>query len=98
MNKMIFKDFNGDLYETGNLGERSALPHIDKRFEHLLPVETISTDRMRGIVAGLNIKCTRALTVDEANTLVLTIKKFIISEINKSEKFYVDRKGGKKGD
>ena len=91
MKKLIFKDLDGDLCEADVNGIDTALPFIQKRIERNMPVETVDSEKLKKHIESMNINCTRALSAKEANVLVATIKRYVINEINKAEKFYVKR-------
>lgn len=93
MSRFISRDLQGDLIEVSTPKQQSALPQIQKRIERAMPVETVSTDYIKGVVSRINFEFSRDLKADEAKTLVNAVKKLIIQEVDNAEKFYVSRKG-----
>ena len=96
METIRYTDLDGKTYEQKIAGEKSALPYIQKRFERLIPVETISTDDLRATIQSIAVDVQRNLTPAEVQQAVDAIKNFMLQEIDNAEKYYVDRKGGKK--
>ena len=96
MKAFRYIDHDGEEYEVGALREDSALPYIQKRLGEVVPKETVDAEKLKRLVAGIEIDVQRNITPDEANTMVNTIKTYIIQEIDKAEKYYLG-KGAKKG-
>lgn len=96
MKKFRYRDFQGNLWEQKDLKIDSALPYIGKRINNCAPKETVDADRLKKIIASIAVDCQRSITPDEANTMVESIKNFIIGEIDKAEKFYVNKERLKK--
>lgn len=97
MTTIRFRGLDGDLYEAEVKKADTAFKQIEQRLERAIPVETIDSDRLKNFIATTNITCSRDLTAKEANTLVLTIKRLIINEIDKSPKYYVSKNKGDTG-
>lgn len=95
--KYRFKGIDGDLYEAVYEKADTAFERLQERIKRAMPVETIDSDRLKNFIATTNITCSRDLTAKEANTLVLTIKRLIINEIDKSPKYYVSKNKGDTG-
>lgn len=98
-----YKDFrDGDWYEARVNGIDSALHAINEKIARNMPLETVDADKLKANIASININCSRGLTAKEANTLVFSMKQLVIQEINKADKYYVDRsqkiKKDKKGE
>lgn len=92
MKTFRYKDFrDGEWYEAKVSGINNALPIIQEKIERNMPVETVDADKLKKLVASLNITCHKDLTKEEANKLVTTILGYIIGQIDKAEKYYVDR-------
>ena len=102
MKKFIFKDRDGDWCEAKINGINNAMPYIERRIERSMPVETIEVSKIKELVSSMNVTCHRDLTKEEANKLVTTILGYIIGQIDKADKYYVDRsqiiKKNKKGE
>ena len=98
MQTIRFKDLDGDWCEAKTKKETSALEHIYKRIKEVAPIETLETEAAKKAVISFNVNFERGLTPDEAQSLVNALKVYILKEIDKAEKYYVDRKdsGGKK--
>ena len=60
-----------------------------------MPKETVDADKLKKLIDGIAIDVQRNITPDEANTMVETIKTYIIQEIDRAEKYYLG-KGDKK--
>ena len=92
-----FRGLDGDLYEAETKKGETAFRQINQRLERAIPVETIDSEKLKNFIATTNITCSRNLTAKEANTLVLTIKRLIINEIDNSPKYYVSKNKGDRG-
>lgn len=91
MKKFIYKDHQGDWCEAKINGINNAMPYIERRIERSMPVETIEVAKIRELVSSMKVTCHRDLTKEEANKLVTTILGYIIGQIDKADKYYVDR-------
>lgn len=97
MTKYQFKGIDGDWYEAVVNKEDSALEHIQKRIENFMPIEAIDAEKFKEKISTLNIVCQRDLTAKEANALVSVIKKYVLQEIDKADKYYVSKSSKGKG-
>ena len=91
MRTFRYTDFEGNKKVQKQLGEDSALPYITRRIEYFMPKETVEADKLKAMVASIEIDCQRDITPEEANGLVKTIKDYIIDEIDRLDKYYVSR-------
>lgn len=92
MKTFKYKDFrDGEWYEAKVSGINNALPLIQEKIERNMPVETIDADKLKKLIASMNVTCHKDLTKEEANKLVTTILGYIIGQIDKADKYYVDR-------
>lgn len=96
MRSFEYTDFEGNKKIQKQLGENSALPYITRRIEYFMPKETVEADKLKAMVASIEIDCKRDITPEEANKLVTTIKDYIIDEIDRLDKYYVSRTDKKK--
>lgn len=83
---------DGKEYEIWQPRIDTAFEFIRKRLERSVPVETIEAEKLKSIVAGLDVDVQRPITPTEANQMVSTIKEYIIGEIESAKKFYVSEK------
>ena len=86
MNKWNQYQF-GKIYEVGRNSQTSALEDLNKRFEHLLPVELIEADQMRKMIRGVNVKCDRGLDPQEVESMLESFKSFLIRSIDSMDKW-----------
>ena len=91
MKKFRYTDFDGKTYERVIKCEFSALPYIQKRIEHSMPVETINSDKLRATVNSIAVDVQRNLTPAEVQQMLDAIKQFLLQEIDDAEKYYVNR-------
>lgn len=91
MKSIEYTDFDGKRKKTWQPRIDNALPIINERIAHAMPIETVSADRIKALIDSIEIDCQRDITKDEAYTMLKTIKGFLIQEIDKAEKFYVKR-------
>ena len=92
MKTIIFKDFDGHEWSVSQPRIDSAFPEIMKRLKEVVPVETVDAEKIKNMVASIEIDCQRDITPAEANKLVSTIKQYIIQEIDVAEKYYIGKK------
>lgn len=93
MRSYLFQDMDGEWLEARCSQEDSALSHINKRLERVVPVETVDTDTLKKAILSFNVEFERNLTPQEATVLVNALKAHLLNEVTKMEKFYVSRKG-----
>lgn len=91
MKRFIYKDHQGDWCEARVNKIDNAMPYIERLIERNMPVETVDADKLKKLIASLNVTCHKDLTKEEANKLVTTILGYIIGQIDKADKYYVDR-------
>ena len=97
MKRFVYKDRDGDWYEAVANGIDNLLPLINKKIERNMPVETVETDALKKRISSMNITFQCDITKEEAATLVKTLKAYFLQEIDKAEKYYVDRSSKIKG-
>lgn len=98
MKTFRYKDFrDGEWYEARVNGIDSALHAINEKIARNMPVETVETDALKKRISSMNLTFQRDITKEEAATLVKTLKAYFLQEIDKAEKYYVDRSSKIKG-
>ena len=88
-------DLKGNKIKTWQPRIDNALPIIEKRMQHAMPVETVDADKIRDLVSSIDIDVQRDISRAEAYQMLKMIKDFILQEIDKADKYYVKRGGGK---
>ena len=86
MNKWDQYQF-GKIYEVGRNSKTSALEDLNKRFEHLLPVELIEAEQMKKMIRGINVKCDRALDPQEVEDMLNALKAFLLRSVDAMDKY-----------
>ena len=86
-----FYDFQGHKWAISQPRIDNAMPLIQKRIKKTMPVETVDAEKMKSMVASIEIDCQRDITPAEANQMVNTIKEYIIHEIDVADKFYLSK-------
>ena len=86
MNKWDQYQF-GKIYEVGRNSKTSALEDLNKRFEHLLPVELIEADQMKKMIRGINVKCNRSLDPQEVEDMLNALKAFLLRSVDAMDKY-----------
>lgn len=84
--KLILPTIDNRYMAFNELKEKSALPYIQNRIKHKMPIETVDVEDVKKAISGFNIRIEQSLTVDEVNALVLEIKRFLFGQIEKMSK------------
>lgn len=90
MSKFRYIDRDGKEYEVGQRRIESGFPYIEKRIKYCMPKETVEVEKLKALVESIAVDVQRNITPDEANTMVSTIKNYILQELENAEKFYID--------
>ena len=99
--KTIYPHVGGQFMEIIENKERDALPHIDKRFEYLLPVETVDVEDVRKLLQYINVKVNRDCSMQEVQMIVNQIRGFLadaLEQLPKHERYMSETKEGANND
>lgn len=96
--KRVFPLFGNRLLTVTEQTDKSALPYINKRFEYLLPVETVDVDQLLPLIDYIRVHPNRSCTPEEVTAIVEQIKSFLKEAIANMEhhKRYNNERGGNK--
>jgi len=88
MKKEFYQMQGGQLYRVGRHETNSAFEQLTNRLKHSIPIEMIDADQMRKMISGVNVKCDRSLTPEEAAQLLESVKGFLLNAVDSMPKVY----------
>lgn len=86
-----FTDLQGRRCIAEKQGIDNLMPIINKRIENLLPKEAVLLDEVKKVIKELKVNYKRDLTPEESAAILVIIKNKMIEEIDKLEKYFVDK-------
>lgn len=82
---------DGKMYRAEQRGIDNALPYIEERIERLMPEEVVSIEKVKKLIKDVHVGFKRDITKEEANQVIEVIKKALIDEMDKLDKYYIDK-------
>jgi len=91
MKKEFYQRQGDQWYKVGRNQSDCALTQLNNRLKHSMPVELIDADQMRKMIKGVNVKCDRSLSPEEAAQLLESVKGFLLNAIDNMQTYSVPR-------